>query len=77
MGIMQVMPFHFDEGEDPFDPVTNIHRGAEILARNYALTGSWEGAAARYFGLGTDIMGTTTDMYLDKFRNALAQVGGG
>lgn len=75
MGIMQIMPFHFDLNvEDPFDPRTNIMRGAEILARNYLLTGSWEGAAARYFGLGTDVTGMDTNRYVQRFREALARL---
>jgi len=78
MGLMQIMPFHFDlNSEDPFDPRTNVMRGAEILARNYMSTGSWEGAAARYFGIGTDVMGTTTDQYVQKFVNTVRKYAGG
>lgn len=77
-GLMQVMPFHFnkDGSEDPLDPSTNIHRGAEILARNFHTTGDWDQAAARYFGLGTDVNGTTTEVYLKKYRDALARHSG-
>lgn len=31
LGLMQVMPFHFKDGENPLDPRTNIRRGASIL----------------------------------------------
>lgn len=31
MGLMQVMPFHFKKGENPFDPTTNIERGTGFL----------------------------------------------
>ncbi|MEW6568058.1 MAG: transglycosylase SLT domain-containing protein [Chloroflexota bacterium] len=32
-GLFQVMPFHFPEGEDPFDPEDNARRGLSYLAR--------------------------------------------
>ena len=32
-GLMQVMPFHFAPGEDPFDPDTNLRVGIGILCR--------------------------------------------
>jgi hypothetical protein len=31
-GLFQVMPYHFDEGEDPFDPETNAARGLDVFA---------------------------------------------
>jgi hypothetical protein len=31
-GLFQVMPFHFDAGEDMFDPDTNAYRGMKYLA---------------------------------------------
>lgn len=34
MGLFQVMPFHFAEGEDPYDPATNARRGLAYLARS-------------------------------------------
>jgi hypothetical protein len=33
LGLFQVMPFHFAEGEDPFNPQTNAERGLSYLAR--------------------------------------------
>jgi soluble lytic murein transglycosylase-like protein len=32
-GLLQVMPFHFAPGEDPFDPETNLRVGVGILCR--------------------------------------------
>lgn len=49
-GLMQVMPFHARGGDDLYDPATNIMYGTRILAENYARYGSWEKAAAAYFG---------------------------
>lgn len=34
MGLFQVMPYHFAEGEDPFDPDTNALRGLTYLTTN-------------------------------------------
>jgi soluble lytic murein transglycosylase-like protein len=38
-GLFQVMPFHFEAGEDPLDPATNASRGLAYLARGNALAG--------------------------------------
>jgi len=80
-GFMQVMPQHFQPGDDPFDPVTNIQRGAEVLADNYKRYGSWDKAAAAYFGaidsqgniLGSaqDVRGTTGSSYVSQFLSNL------
>jgi soluble lytic murein transglycosylase-like protein len=32
MGLFQVMPYHFDGEEDPYDPETNAHRGLSYLS---------------------------------------------
>ncbi|MBI4492597.1 MAG: hypothetical protein HY690_07375 [Chloroflexi bacterium] len=39
--------------------MTNIMRGAQILARNYQRYGSWDKAAAAYFG-AIDAQGNVT-----------------
>lgn len=33
MGLFQVMPFHFDGGENPYDPMVNARRGLDYLRR--------------------------------------------
>jgi soluble lytic murein transglycosylase-like protein len=33
MGLFQVMPYHFKEGEDPYKPATNALRGLDYLRR--------------------------------------------
>jgi len=38
-GLFQVMPYHFAEGENSFDPDTNAHRGMEYLRRSLDLAG--------------------------------------
>jgi hypothetical protein len=39
MGIFQVMPFHFVQDEDPYDPIVNAYRGLDFLAGGYARSG--------------------------------------
>jgi soluble lytic murein transglycosylase-like protein len=36
MGLFQVMPYHFDPGEDPYNPKTNALRGLDYLSRALA-----------------------------------------
>ncbi len=33
MGLFQVMPFHFESGENPYDPAVNARRGLDYLRR--------------------------------------------
>jgi hypothetical protein len=76
MGPMQVMPFHFTTGQNPFDLQTNINVGAQVLKNGFDATGSWAQAAGRYFGIGTDAGGMTTGGYIQRFTNFLQQLGG-
>jgi len=39
IGLFQVMPFHFGEGEKPFDPQVNARRGLAYLRRGLDLAG--------------------------------------
>jgi hypothetical protein len=84
-GFMQVLDQHFKPGENPFDPTTNITRGAEILADNYKRYGSWDKAAAAYFGSidaqgnitnASDANGTTGNSYVNRFLSNLQHYGG-
>lgn len=81
-GLMQVMPFHFKEGENGMDPRTNVFKGAQILAENYRRYGSWEKASAAYFGAisasgeitgASDAVGQTGYGYVGAFTNSRAQ----
>jgi soluble lytic murein transglycosylase-like protein len=36
MGLFQVMPYHFESGEDPYKPATNAQRGLDYLQRALA-----------------------------------------
>ncbi|MGD2251639.1 MAG: transglycosylase SLT domain-containing protein [Anaerolineales bacterium] len=51
MGLFQVMPFHFQPGENPLDPDTNARRGLAYLSRALQLAhGRVELALAGYNG---------------------------
>jgi hypothetical protein len=68
-GLMQALPVEFEIRGIPqpmwHDPATNVMVGAEVLADRYRSAGTWEGAAARYFGLNKcDSHGTCTDVYV-------------
>lgn len=78
-GLMQVMPFHFATGEDPYDVGTNLRRGIALLAQKYAQYGDWDKAAAAYFGAidnqgnitgAKDVGGVSGHGYVQKFRQA-------
>ena len=84
--LMQVMPFHFQAGEDPDDPETNIMKGAKIFADNYRRYGDYDRAAAAYFGAidqngnitdATDGSDVTGSKYVRLFRGASAKYGPG
>ena len=50
-GLFQVMPYHFEPGEDPFDPDTNARRGLAYLHQSYLLSdGNIELTLAGYNG---------------------------
>ncbi len=50
MGLFQVMPYHFREGEDPYHPQTNAKRGLAYLKQALAKGGSIKLALAGYNG---------------------------
>lgn len=83
--LMQVMPFHFQPGENPKDPRTNIFRGAKVYADALARYGDPEKAAAAYFGAidangnitgATDATGTDGQKYVALWRAAASKYGG-
>lgn len=83
--LMQVMPFHFKDGEDGMDPRTNIMRGTQIFADNLRrYGGDPDKAAAAYFG-AIDANGNITGAsdgntdgygYVRQFRDATARYQG-
>ena len=50
MGLFQVMPYHFLEGEDPFNSATNAKRGLLYLSQSLKIGGDSRLALAGYNG---------------------------
>ncbi len=50
MGLFQVMPYHFQEGDNPYDPATNARRGLVYLQQSLQIGGSARLALAGYNG---------------------------
>lgn len=50
MGLFQVMPYHFQEGDNPYDPSTNARRGLVYLQQSLQIGGSARLALAGYNG---------------------------
>jgi len=50
MGLFQVMPYHFLQGEDPFKPATNANRGLLYLSQSLKIGGNSRLALAGYNG---------------------------
>ena len=49
MGLMQLMPLHFEPGQEPFDPELNLMLGAQYLAElEQRFDGNLELALAAY-----------------------------
>ncbi len=55
-GLFQVMPFHFAEGEDPFDPDTNARRGIAYFVKGLELAGGHVGLAMAGYNGGHGII---------------------
>ncbi|MBN1311571.1 MAG: lytic transglycosylase domain-containing protein [Anaerolineae bacterium] len=56
IGLFQVMPFHFDKDEDPFDPDTNTRRGLDYLSTGLELSGGHAGLALAGYNGGHGII---------------------
>jgi hypothetical protein len=54
--LFQVMPFNFEDGEDPFDPDTNAKRGLDYLTAGLELSGGHAGLALAGYNGGHGII---------------------
>ena len=50
LGLFQVMPYHFQEGDNPYHPATNARRGLVYLQQSLQIGGSARLALAGYNG---------------------------
>lgn len=57
MGLFQVMPFHFAEGDDPYDPDTNAKRGMAYLKRSLEKAGGDPRLAFAGYNGGIGVIG--------------------
>ncbi len=57
MGLFQVMPFHFEEGEDGFDTDTNALRGLGYLKQCLETSGGHAGLALAGYNGGQTVIG--------------------
>lgn len=55
-GLFQVMPFHFADDEDPFDPATNARRGLTYFAEVYTQANGDLGLAFAAYNAGPGIL---------------------
>ncbi len=55
-GLFQVMPFHFDEGENMLDPDTNARRGGEFLNYCYQAAGGVIGLTLACYNGGPSVI---------------------
>ncbi len=67
--LFQVMPFHFEEGEDPFEPNTNAHRGMIFLATLLADTNGDVGLALASYNGGPGMMVTSPSNWPTETQN--------
>jgi len=66
MGLFQVMPFHFQSGEDPFQPETNALRGLAYLYKSYETSqGDISSTFAGYNG-GIGVIGSQPGDWADE-----------
>lgn len=56
MGLFQVMPFHFEASEDPYDPDTNALRGLSFLAGGLEASGGHAGLALAGYNGGHGVI---------------------
>lgn len=56
LGLFQVMPLHFAQGEDPFDPQTNARRGLTFFAEMYAQANGDLGLAFAAYNGGPGVL---------------------
>ena len=67
-GLFQVMPFHFDPGEDMLLPENNAARGLDYLRRSYQLAGGRIDLTLAGYNGGLSQIGISRDLWPDETR---------
>lgn len=65
-GLFQVMPYHFDAGEDMQDPETNARRGAAYLSYCFEAADSVIGTALACYNGGPGVLGQRREDWSDE-----------
>jgi len=68
VGLFQVMPYHFSQGDDPFDAETNATRGLDYLAGGLRLASNDPGLALAGYNGGHSVIGLPASMWADETR---------
>ena len=66
MGLFQVMPYHFLNLEDPYDPETNAMRGLSYLARSLAAAGGDVRLALAGYNGGISVISVSESMWSEE-----------
>ncbi|GAB4480613.1 MAG: hypothetical protein Kow00124_27530 [Anaerolineae bacterium] len=66
IGLFQVMPYHFAEGEKPFDPDTNAARGMEYLLAALELSNGHAGLALAGYNGGHSVISRDYDTWANE-----------
>jgi len=72
IGLFQVMPFHFSDQDDPFNPETNAARGLSYLRRAYELGGSSIAKTLAGYNGGHSRINTDPDTWPEETRRYVA-----
>lgn len=67
-GLMQVMPFHFDDGENQLDPETNAYRGLNHLGDCLGWTDYDLGVSFACYNGGPSVIGRSPDQWFAESR---------
>ncbi len=66
MSLFQVMPFHFTQGDNPYDPDTNAYRGMAYLARGLEISNGHAGLAMAGYNGGHSVINRSYDSWANE-----------
>ena len=69
LGLFQVLPLHFEEDEDPFDPETNARRGLIFFSEMLAAANGDVGLAFAAYNGGPSVLGVSPSEWESETQN--------
>lgn len=70
VGLMQVMPYHFDDGENMLDPETNMRHAMRIFTECLTVFANWDiGVAAACYNGGASVTQTSYQSWPQETRH--------